>query len=282
MQNLDQVHNQESHICPKCQENKLLTQNFWHKSKGQFVKSTCKECKNKKHYKRKTVDYDSNKLLHLCPKCNEEKPFTIEFFELRKDTNKLRENSCKKCDEKRKNKLYSENKEHFSNLNKKWVKENFDIRKEYLKEYYQENKQVIDKQKKEWTKNNREYNIEYQRNYRIENGRTTGTGQTIPEKQIEQFLIENNIKYIKEHSFNDCRGIKNGTLSFDFYLPETNTIVEFDGPHHFKPIFGVYNFKRQIEHDKRKSEYCQENNIRLIRIAYFENLNVRILEIPKV
>ena len=44
----------------------------------------------------------------------------------------------------------------------------------------------------------------------------------------------NNINYIREKRFKDCKNIK--PLPFDFYLPEKNICIEYDGEHHFKSI----------------------------------------------
>jgi len=55
------------------------------------------------------------------------------------------------------------------------------------------------------------------------------------EKQIEKYLIDSNILHKTQHTFEECK-FKN-KLKFDFYLPEHNICIEFDGEQHFKPIF---------------------------------------------
>ena len=60
---------------------------------------------------------------------------------------------------------------------------------------------------------------------------------------------------------------------YDFYLPEFNTFIEYDGEQHYQPIEyfgGSKAFKKQLERDKIKSEYCLKNNIHLVRVPYFE------------
>src|ERR1035437_4477643 len=54
------------------------------------------------------------------------------------------------------------------------------------------------------------------------------------EKQIRLFLKENNIYYVQQHKFPNCKAIR--PLVFDFYLPEFNICIEYDGQQHFKPI----------------------------------------------
>lgn len=94
-------------------------------------------------------------------------------------------------------------------------------------------------------------------------------------KLITKFLESNNMKYVKEYRFPDCKDIK--TLPFDFYLPQYNMIIEYDGIQHFKPtdyMGGVKSYEILKKHDEMKNEYCRENNIPLIRISYKDNENI--------
>lgn len=92
-------------------------------------------------------------------------------------------------------------------------------------------------------------------------------------KKITKYLIDNNILHIKEYKYLDCKNIL--PLPFDFYLPDYNVCIEFDGRQHFESIKnwgGEKRLKVQQNHDKIKNEYCLNNNIRLIRIKYNENI----------
>lgn len=89
------------------------------------------------------------------------------------------------------------------------------------------------------------------------------------EERIRLFLEENNIIYKAQHRFDDCK-YKN-TLPFDFYLPDYNTCIEYDGIQHFKIIERYIKEETLIEtrkRDKIKTEYCKSNGISLIRIKY--------------
>jgi very-short-patch-repair endonuclease len=78
----------------------------------------------------------------------------------------------------------------------------------------------------------------------------------------------------REKTFEDCKSTTEGqycrALRFDFYIPQLNTIVEYDGEQHFRPSskFGYDKFERTQEHDRMKNDYCFENGIKLIRIHY--------------
>ncbi|PPD55285.1 MAG: hypothetical protein CTY12_01380 [Methylotenera sp.] len=106
------------------------------------------------------------------------------------------------------------------------------------------------------------------------------TGQQCPscnvgssgEELIKRLLDKHNIVYEVQKKFNDCRSpLTNRILSFDFYLPDYNTLIEFDGEHHFKPVklFHVGDkFERMIMHDAIKTAYASQTGIILIRIPY--------------
>jgi very-short-patch-repair endonuclease len=86
---------------------------------------------------------------------------------------------------------------------------------------------------------------------------------------IKNYLEEIGIKYIRQHSFETCRYINR--LNFDFYLPEFNTCIEFDGIQHFKPIHffgGDKGLEKNKERDKCKNDWCCENKVNLIRIKW--------------
>lgn len=91
--------------------------------------------------------------------------------------------------------------------------------------------------------------------------------KSLGERRIEEYLQDNNIEYIPQHWFNDCRDIN--PLPFDFYIPNKNTIIEFDGRQHFEDTnWFTYSLETTQKHDSIKNEYCELNNINLIRINY--------------
>ena len=94
--------------------------------------------------------------------------------------------------------------------------------------------------------------------------------QSKGERIISNILNINSIVFIPEKTFDDCVGIRN-KLPFDFYLPEQNTVIEFDGIQHYKPIDlfgGDEGFKKIKITDDIKNIYCKSNKIKMIRIKY--------------
>ena len=95
--------------------------------------------------------------------------------------------------------------------------------------------------------------------------------ESIGEKRIREYLESHNIDFVQEKRFPDCR--KNKPLPFDFYLPQYNLIIEFDGQQHFKNV-GFMDYETTKENDKIKNQYCQSHNIDLLRIPYWEGNNI--------
>jgi hypothetical protein len=93
--------------------------------------------------------------------------------------------------------------------------------------------------------------------------------KSVGEKKIECYLINNKINFIPQKWFSDCKDKK--PLPFDFYLPDLNTLIEFDGRQHFEETnHFTYPLEMVQKHDKIKNDYCKGNSIYLIRIPYWD------------
>ena len=93
------------------------------------------------------------------------------------------------------------------------------------------------------------------------------------ELAVREYLLSHNIDYVEQKTFEDCKD--KSKLRFDFYIPSQNICIEYDGIQHFQPIStfgGQKGFEECIKRDKIKTNYCQEHNIKLIRIKYDENI----------
>lgn len=94
------------------------------------------------------------------------------------------------------------------------------------------------------------------------------------EKAIASWLDKRNVLYESQKRFDNCKNIL--SLPFDFYLPDYNICIEFQGKQHYEPVEyfgGIENFKKIVNRDKIKEKYCEENNILLYKISYFEDVN---------
>jgi len=90
---------------------------------------------------------------------------------------------------------------------------------------------------------------------------------------IYKYLSSNSIEHIQQYTYKNCKNIL--CLRFDFYLPNYNILIEFNGLQHYKPINffgGKKAFKKQVKKDNIKKKYCKDNNITLIIIRYDQNI----------
>lgn len=96
------------------------------------------------------------------------------------------------------------------------------------------------------------------------------------EKKIMLWLEKNNINYCKEYKINKQYRI-------DFYLPDQNIFIEYNGIQHYKPIDffgGQEQFNKQQNRDQYIRSYCKNNNIALIEFSYldYNNLEEKLRE----
>jgi hypothetical protein len=101
------------------------------------------------------------------------------------------------------------------------------------------------------------------------------------EKLIAEILVRNGLVpeecltncANREKSFENCTNQLKGKsckkLRFDFYVPELNALIEYDGEQHFikRGKFGR-SFDTLKQNEIIKNNFCKDNNIKLIRIHY--------------
>lgn len=98
---------------------------------------------------------------------------------------------------------------------------------------------------------------------------------------ISDFLWKNKIKYTRQEHFNGlCRDVN--PMPFDFYLPDYNTCIEFDGQGHYQPRWSEDSFYKTVLHDGMKNNYCKWNDIKLIRIPYWKGNNIEDILIKEL
>ena len=107
-------------------------------------------------------------------------------------------------------------------------------------------------------------------------GKTLSCGSCLKSKgelKILQVLQDNQIKFEKEKTFSTCKmPDTNGTPRYDFYLPDYNLLIEFDGEQHYRANNNFWNTKEKVlrtqEIDQYKNQWALLNNIKLKRIPY--------------
>ena len=97
---------------------------------------------------------------------------------------------------------------------------------------------------------------------------------SIGELEIANILNNFNIEYKQQFAIHSIVN-SSGYLYVDFYIESLNTIIEFNGEQHYRPIEwfgGEEQFKKQQARDAELRQYCKDNNINLIEIQYDEDV----------
>lgn len=107
---------------------------------------------------------------------------------------------------------------------------------------------------------------------------------SIGESLVREVLIDKGLVFKEQVKF--CGLIDTTSLTYDFYVPSTHTLIEYQGEQHYKPVnFGSSSiehieerFKKQVYHDKLKRKYAKDNNISLIEVPYTCNTKGKVRE----
>lgn len=118
-------------------------------------------------------------------------------------------------------------------------------------------------------------NIVEKRASNLQSGDTLSCGclRSKGEMIIRKLLDKLNIDYIQQKTYPNLKG-QQTYLKFDFYLPDYNIVIEYQGEQHynkntrFEPFNN--NFDLRQKYDNLKREYCKNNNIKLIEIPYWD------------
>ena len=155
---------------------------------------------------------------------------------------------------------------------------------EYIKDYFRKYSYIVidDKYINANSKlnvecpNGHQYSVRYSDFY--SGKRCPMCNQSSGEQEIARVLDKYGIKYEVLYKFEDCRN-KN-PLPFDFYLNDYNCCIEYDGEQHY--IYGCFDMdlldlmnRKYI--DNKKTQYCKNKNIKLIRIPYWDFDNIEYI-----
>lgn len=100
------------------------------------------------------------------------------------------------------------------------------------------------------------------------------------EKRILKYLNEKHITFKTQYEITiDKRINSTGIAKIDFYLPDYNLFIEYNGIQHYIPIEyfgGKVRLQIQQRRDEYVRNYCKENMINLIEIKYDENIENKL------
>lgn len=102
--------------------------------------------------------------------------------------------------------------------------------------------------------------------------RSCGCIKSHSEVYISDFLNSYNIQFQRQKRFIGCSDKL--PLIFDFYIPSMNLAIEYDGELHYIETTFYNDLEGQQRRDAIKTKYCEENDIILLRIPYWEKDNI--------
>ncbi len=149
---------------------------------------------------------------------------------------------------------------------------------EYLSKYCGTHKKILIKHKKcgnEFYQEAKSHSIEGQ-------GCPKCKKKSLGEEKIKSFLIEKKINFEIEKTFEDCKDVYR--LRFDFYIPEKNLLIEYDGKQHFTSR-NIWGGKKALiavkKRDEIKNNYAKQKGINLLRLNHkqFYNLEECLMEV---
>lgn len=93
------------------------------------------------------------------------------------------------------------------------------------------------------------------------------------EKVITKFLKLHKIHFVKQFTTDKLVNPKTQcNFYFDFFLPDYNLLIEYDGIFHFEKVYSEIKFYRTKLYDRYKNMWARHNKYELIRISYKQNL----------
>ena len=105
-----------------------------------------------------------------------------------------------------------------------------------------------------------------------------GSGESVGERNIRLYLQSKNIKFEQEFRIEDKKYFDT-YARVDFYLPDLNTMIEFQGEQHYgiannAITHGSRKWQSQKKRDNHLRRYAADHNVRLIEVPYTYRSNV--------
>lgn len=100
------------------------------------------------------------------------------------------------------------------------------------------------------------------------------SGETKIYRILTKLKFHHNNHFFTQKKFDGLLGLGGYPLSYDFWIPSLNLLIEYQGEQHEKFIKGLHKtedkFLRQKEHDRRKREYAKKHGLNLLEIWYWD------------
>ncbi len=103
--------------------------------------------------------------------------------------------------------------------------------------------------------------------------------KSLGERNVRKYLTDKGIVFLQEYRIEDDKYFKN-YARVDFYLPEHNIFIEFQGEQHYgigneELSHGQKTFKEQKKRDDSLRKYAFDKHIELIEVPFFFRNHVK-------
>lgn len=109
--------------------------------------------------------------------------------------------------------------------------------------------------------------------------KSCGCLRSFGEETIAKLLSQNQIIFEKQKTFPELK-YKN-PLYCDFFLPEFNLVIEYNGEQHYRPV-KLYGGEEELKivqlRDQIKKDYCINNEINYLVIRFDENIEQTLID----
>lgn len=105
----------------------------------------------------------------------------------------------------------------------------------------------------------------------LQGRRCSNCSKSYGEQLVKEVLDLFSVNYIQQKHFEGLVSRKGNLLSYDFFIPELNVLIEYQGKQHYQPIkyFGGEDaYSSQKYNDKEKYNFAKENKYKLVAIKY--------------
>ena len=113
----------------------------------------------------------------------------------------------------------------------------------------------------------------------LNGNRCTYCNMSVGESLVCSVLKHLEIPFSTQIRFNNLKDKL--PLSYDFYLPNENILIEYQGIQHYQPVDvfgGISKYYKQLEHDNAKRNYAKHNGYNLLEIPYTKNTEYKVKE----
>lgn len=107
-------------------------------------------------------------------------------------------------------------------------------------------------------------------------------GRSTKERLIKEYLTLLNIEFTTEKTFSWLKTKENKNMYLDFFIPEKNLAIEYDGEQHFKYVKMFHKTEKEFERRKKldvlKNELLKKHKVNIFRIPYTDNIDIEYIE----